>query len=447
MADAIDSAGAFLWTHREFLDRYANTAYTKFGSGDGSAPKQLDKNGRTIPVDGGSPPFWIINEDATEYLEQTSDAILEAALALGKHNVAAELQGIVENSVAISRPEYHLRWYPSTVIQWGYLLELDSLILRIKHARVRHGEDLSVQTTENAEKHDLPPAGTDMDMPPAERENAALHLLLLLSQAYYKILESTVATASWGCALDMELNDSYLWVVKNLSNLIKNHEDLQDFPLQFEPILPDLYPSTIRDLDWEDMIAPEVEQFLSAVQQFIHTKDARELEEGSSAWCFVQLFRHGIDSSIERASNYDRNMRKQLKKIFGQTGVDSDSISQNQTQESQEQEQSDPDSQHLAESSLRDEEVAEQVRLLKEMERHIIIALAEHKVVGLDNALQPSQWVIAGWAGYEWDATFKATLSTLVKTKFLGNGRHHGRRGGYFLTPKGERAATIIDQS
>ncbi len=94
-----------------------------------------------------------------------------------------------------------------------------------------------------------------------------------------------------------------------------------------------------------------------------------------------------------------------------------------------------------------DDETREQLRLLKEMERHSIIALAENNVIGLDSTKQPSQKLIAQWAGYEWDASFKAALSSLVKAGFLGNGKHHGRRGGYFLTPKGEVAAAILDQS
>jgi hypothetical protein len=92
-------------------------------------------------------------------------------------------------------------------------------------------------------------------------------------------------------------------------------------------------------------------------------------------------------------------------------------------------------------------ELVEQVGRLKEMERHIIIALAEKHAVGLDGAHQPSHEVIAKWAGYGCDSTLKATLSSLVKSGFLDNGSHHGRRGGYFLTPKGEQAATFLDQS
>lgn len=90
---------------------------------------------------------------------------------------------------------------------------------------------------------------------------------------------------------------------------------------------------------------------------------------------------------------------------------------------------------------------AAQVRRLKEMEHNIITALSEKGVVGLHAANQPSQVTLAKWAGYKWDTTFKNTLSSLVKAEFLDNGSHHGRRGGYFLTPKGEEAGRLLDQS
>src|SRR5882672_7306544 len=111
-----------------------------------------------------------------------------------------------------------------------------------------------------------------LQMSSEDRCNSALNLLFLLAQAYYKILELVVSSASWFCVLDLELNESYLWTITNLKNLLANHGDLQDFPGSFEPVLPDLYPSTIRDIEWEDMVAPDVEQFLSTVQKYVRSK-------------------------------------------------------------------------------------------------------------------------------------------------------------------------------
>jgi hypothetical protein len=47
-----------------------------------------------------------------------------------------------------------------------------------------------------------------LQMPAEDRRNSGLNLLFLLAQAYYKILECTISTASWCCALDLELNES-----------------------------------------------------------------------------------------------------------------------------------------------------------------------------------------------------------------------------------------------
>lgn len=149
-------------------------------------------------------------------------------------------------------------------------------------------------------------------MPPEDRRVSALILLMQLAQSYYKILESVISMASWCAALDMELNESYLWVTTNLKNLIKNHEDLKDFPATFEPIFPNLYPTTIRDVDWEDMVAPHAEGFLSTVQQYVHDKGIYDPEEGSPAWVFIEIFRESINTAIAKATAYNKRMRQYM---------------------------------------------------------------------------------------------------------------------------------------
>jgi hypothetical protein len=141
-----------------------------------------------------------------------------------------------------------------------------------------------------------------------EMRNSALNLLFLLAQAYYEILESVISTASWCCALDLQLNESYLWTITNLKNLLSNEEALRDFPGTFEPMFPDLYPSTIRDVDWEDMVAPEVEQFLSTVQRYVHSGGIYPPEESSRGWILVEMFRPPVNAAIERAVAYNKRM-------------------------------------------------------------------------------------------------------------------------------------------
>ena len=147
-------------------------------------------------------------------------------------------------------------------------------------------------------------------MPADERRNSGLIILMMLAQAYYKILECTFSNESWFTALDLRLNHSYLWTITNITNLLKNHEGLEDFPAPFKPVFSSLYPSNIRDVDWEDMVAPDAEQFLSAVQQYVYSKGAHDPKEGTLEWGFVELFRAGVDDAIKSAVDYAKRMRQ-----------------------------------------------------------------------------------------------------------------------------------------
>jgi hypothetical protein len=92
-------------------------------------------------------------------------------------------------------------------------------------------------------------------------------------------------------------------------------------------------------------------------------------------------------------------------------------------------------------------EVAGQVRLLKEMERCIVQAIAEKNITDPQLDQLPSQQTVAQWAGYDYDTNLKNSLTSLVKAQLLDNGKHHGRRGGYFLTDRGVLAAKLLSES
>jgi hypothetical protein len=151
-----------------------------------------------------------------------------------------------------------------------------------------------------------------------DRRNSALNLLFLLSHAYYKILESVISSSNFFCMLDLELNESYLWMITNLQNLLANHKALRDFPGTFEPEFPDLYPSTIVDVDWEDMVAPDVERFLSTVQRYVRSKEIHSPDPSSPAWVFVEMFRPAVDEAVGRAEAYSKRMRSHARKVFGE---------------------------------------------------------------------------------------------------------------------------------
>lgn len=78
---------------------------------------------------------------------------------------------------------------------------------------------------------------------------------------------------------------------------------------------------------------------------------------------------------------------------------------------------------------------------LSDRDKNIIVALSEHKMVGRQVANPPDHATLAKWAGYAPNSHFKRALANLVKRKYLDNGRRHGEQGGYWLTPKGVRAA------
>lgn len=136
MVEAIDSESAFLWTHRDVLDRYAQEAIGMFGPGEGMRPGEPDESGRSVPVEGGTHPYWSIDEGSTSYLEESSDAILEACRSLAEAGQHEAVFALVKDASAAARPKHHDRWYANVVVKWSYLSALDSLISRIKAVRV-----------------------------------------------------------------------------------------------------------------------------------------------------------------------------------------------------------------------------------------------------------------------------------------------------------------------
>ncbi len=90
------------------------------------------------------------------------------------------------------------------------------------------------------------------------------------------------------------------------------------------------------------------------------------------------------------------------------------------------------------------EVISKQVDRLNQMERDIIESLAEHDVTDPELDELPGQKKLAEWAGYEFNTNVKNALTALVKSGLLGNLKHRGRRGGYFLTAAGVIAGEIV---
>lgn len=200
--------------------------------------------------------------------------------------------------------EMHLRaQYGIRASKWESLLKRRSM----------HLSDDAPEHQVGAGENPLPNGEKLPEMTADESQNSARILLMQFAQAYYKMLEAVISNGV--AALDLELNESYIWVTGNITKML-NNEFLKDFPCEFEPFVPDLYPSTIIDLEWEDMVAPQAEQFLSAVQRYLRDKGTYDPEEKTLPWLFLEMFRPGIDTALKNADNYRKRMREHYQKVL-----------------------------------------------------------------------------------------------------------------------------------
>ena len=327
-SDEIDDDGEFLFTYRRRLEQFVQTCYSKFGSGAGSKPRVLTEDGTVVDVEGGSLPAWYLDDGACVYLDESAEQILASMRDAARKGQSRLLQPFVKAIKDALHDEGKSKWYSSEPVRWEYVSRLDSILHELKTFELDQLASSKTATTEDAatasqnDSTDSPNATAEdllRGIPEEDDRNSGLILLMLLAQAYYKMLEATTSISDWLTMMDLELNSSYIWTVQNLTNLLNNHKHLRDFPEKFEPIFEDLYPTTIADVEWQLMVAPHADGFLSAVQRYVVKKGTYEPEEGSPAWIMVQLFRPGVETAIERAENYNRRLRKAQKAMFGET--------------------------------------------------------------------------------------------------------------------------------
>ncbi|MCL4197684.1 MAG: hypothetical protein KJZ69_09350 [Phycisphaerales bacterium] len=314
MLENVDSDGNFLFEYAWVIEGFAQEAISMFGPGKGCKPKAMTRDGSTFDVEGSTYPFWTVDTLVVHELECSSERLLEACRNVAAVDTDNRFCTLVDMTIERARPQGHPRWYSSVIVRWEYLELLDTLLAEAERACVECNRKRGAQAT----RDDL--SGSpfpNVQMAKEQQQLASLCLLMLLAQAYYKMLECTVSMAGWCTALDLELNQSYLWVTDTLTKLLKNDSDLKkDFPEQFEPLFPDLYPSTIRDHEWEDMVGPEAERFLSTVQRYALEHGIRDPDKGSAAWTLVEWVRPSIDNAIKQAENYERSMRAHIRALL-----------------------------------------------------------------------------------------------------------------------------------
>jgi hypothetical protein len=323
--DDIDSEGEFLFVHRWKLETFAQAAVAQFGTGVGSKPRIMDECGNIVDVEGGSHPIWELDEAGCVHLNESANEILEACRNAMRNGTDRLLSRFLQRIQSSLYDEAQTKWYACNHVRWSFLMRLDDTLHAIKLAEFERcletkdrqpamdnaqGDAFCQKDEKTADASEIPQPADISSMPEEDRRTSGLILLLMLAQAYYKMLESAVSMATWFTVLDMDLNHCYLWTTQTLTNLLKNHEHLRDFPGTFEPALPDLYPSTIGDLDWQDMIAPDVEDFLATVQKYVLAKGVCQPEEGSPAWIMVEFIRPSIERAIRCADNYHTRLRQ-----------------------------------------------------------------------------------------------------------------------------------------
>jgi len=132
--DDIESTGEFLFRHRSVLDRFAQKAVARFGSGAGRRPSVPDHKCSDIEIEGGSLPYWKIDEIACLHLEESADAVLDACNRLvsvdpSKCELARQVR-------LVTHDEGQQHWYSDRGVRWDYLARMDYCVRTLKDAEI-----------------------------------------------------------------------------------------------------------------------------------------------------------------------------------------------------------------------------------------------------------------------------------------------------------------------
>lgn len=146
--------------------------------------------------------------------------------------------------------------------------------------------------------------------------------LFAMAQIYHEIL-SRVIRAPIGF-VDYELNGDYLWVIQHIHQLLEN-EAVADFPGGFEPLVPNILPSSLPDVDWE-FCGQMVEDFVSRVQQYLMACPAPP--QGAEKACDDMLGKLGeICQGIgRRLGRYELEVRTQWAEIVKRLKAKADAM-------------------------------------------------------------------------------------------------------------------------
>jgi hypothetical protein len=331
----VDENGDFLFTYRRRLEQFAQACFRRFGSGQGNKPRVPLEDDTIVEVEGGTLPFWRLDEVACVHLEESADQILSAMRDATRKKFGRLLQRFIPAIKLSLHDANKPKWYASDSVRWEYLSQIDAILHELRTFELGDPDSSGSASPQDPMKDSGSKASSASErtlddllkeVPEEDCRNASCILLMWFAEAYHRLLEATTSHSEWLTVKDMDLNHSYIRTIQNLSNLLSKNRYLNDFPQKFEPIFQDLYPSTIADVDWQLMVAPHADSFLATVQQYVVKKGTFEFEEGSPGWIMLQMFLDEVQTAIKNADNYDHRMVKKRQQFFGpKTGSDADS--------------------------------------------------------------------------------------------------------------------------
>jgi hypothetical protein len=121
-----------LFGYEDLLNQFADLAIGRFGPGKGCKPIRTVEGGKEIEVEGGSCPYWTIDEMGRSVLSQSTDKLLTVCREAIEMIVSGDGRLLVEAIQASAYPRGQTRWSSSIVIPWDYLDTLDRLVMSIK---------------------------------------------------------------------------------------------------------------------------------------------------------------------------------------------------------------------------------------------------------------------------------------------------------------------------
>ena len=93
-------------------------------------------DGRALEIQGGSLPYWSIDAETANYLEESADAIMEACKHLRSLDRTDRFQSVITAAIEVAHDDNQARWYASGYVHWEYLSHLDIAVLAMKRAKL-----------------------------------------------------------------------------------------------------------------------------------------------------------------------------------------------------------------------------------------------------------------------------------------------------------------------